>query len=106
MVELDCGGKKIRIHTTKRHASDKAIAPVYAESVNILEGLTAEEAHIFLQENPTLVSLDEINVVKEAEPCEYSADVDATVVEVDRAREDLERVKSGNDRGTTQHIGG
>jgi hypothetical protein len=31
---------------------DKATAPVYAESVNMLEGLTEEEADTFLQENP------------------------------------------------------
>jgi hypothetical protein len=82
------GGRKIRIHTTKGRAPDKA-TPVYAESVNILEGLMEEEADTFLQENPTLVPLYEIDVVKEAEPYQYSAD--AAVVELDRAREALER---------------
>jgi hypothetical protein len=53
--------KKIQIHTTK------AIALVYGEILNMLEGLMEEEADIFLQENPTLVSLFEIDVVKEAE---------------------------------------
>jgi hypothetical protein len=61
------GGKKIRIHTTKGHAPDKAIAPIYAKIVNMLEGLTEEEADFFLQKNWTLVSLYEIDVVKEVE---------------------------------------
>jgi hypothetical protein len=51
------GGKKIRIHTTKGRIPDKATAPVYAEGVNMLEGLTEQQADIFLQENPTLVPL-------------------------------------------------
>jgi hypothetical protein len=68
LVTFQRGGKKIRIHTTKSRASDKVIAPVYVESVNMLEGLREEEADTFLQENPTLEPLYEINVVKEAEP--------------------------------------
>jgi hypothetical protein len=51
------GGKKIRIHTTKGRIPDKATAPVYAEGINMLEGLTEEEADTFLQENPTLMPL-------------------------------------------------
>jgi hypothetical protein len=68
------GGRKIRIRTTKGRTPDKAIAPVYAESVNMLEGLTEEKADTFLQENPTLVPLYEIDIVKEAEPYQYSDD--------------------------------
>jgi hypothetical protein len=66
------GGRKIRIHTTKDCIPDKATTPVYAESVNMLEGLMEEEADTFLQENPTLVPLYEIDVVKEAEPYQIS----------------------------------
>jgi hypothetical protein len=43
------------------------MAPIHAESVNMLEGLTEEEADTFLQEIATLVPLYEINIVKEAE---------------------------------------
>jgi hypothetical protein len=42
------GGKKIRIHTTKGRAPDKSMALIYAESVNMLEGLTEEETDTFL----------------------------------------------------------
>jgi hypothetical protein len=68
MLTFRRGGKKIRIHTTKGRIPDKATAPVYAEGVNMLEGLTKEEADTFLQEIPTLMPLYEIDVVKEAEP--------------------------------------
>jgi hypothetical protein len=83
------GGKKIQIHTTKGRIPDKATAPVYAEGVNMLEGLTEEEADTFLQENPTLVPLYEIDVVKEAEP--YQLTEEAAIIELGRAREALER---------------
>jgi hypothetical protein len=55
----------------------------------MLEGLTEEEADTFLQENPTLVPLYEIDVVKEAEP--YQLMKEAAIVELGRAREALER---------------
>jgi predicted RecB family endonuclease len=58
----------------------------------MLEGLMEEEADVFLQENPTLVSLYEIDVVKEEEPFQYSADAEATVVKLDKVREALEWV--------------
>jgi hypothetical protein len=83
------GGKKIRIHTTKGRIPDKATTPVYSEGVNMLEGLTEEEADTFLQENPTLVPLYEINVVKEAE--HYQLTEEAVIVELGREREALER---------------
>jgi hypothetical protein len=68
---------------------DKVTAPVYAEGINMLEGLTEEEADTFLQENPTIVPLYEIDVVKEAEP--YQLTEEAAIVELGRAREALER---------------
>jgi hypothetical protein len=54
----------------------------------MLEGLTEEEADTFLQENPTLVPLYEIDVVKEAEPYQISAEV--AIVELGRARDALD----------------
>jgi hypothetical protein len=41
------GGRKIKIHMTKGRTLDEAIAPIYTESVNMLEGLTEEEAETF-----------------------------------------------------------
>jgi hypothetical protein len=82
------GGRRIRIHTTKGCKPVKATALVYAESVNMLEGLMEEEADTFLQENLTLVPLYEINIVKEAEP--YQISDEAAIIELNRAREALE----------------
>jgi hypothetical protein len=58
------------------------------KSVNMLEGLTEEEAETFLQENPTLVLLYEIDVVKEAAP--YQISDEAAVIELGMAKEALE----------------
>jgi hypothetical protein len=55
----------------------------------MLEGLTEEEADTFLQENPTLVPLYEMDVVKEAES--YQLSEEAAIVELGRAREALEQ---------------
>jgi hypothetical protein len=74
---------------TKSRILNKATTPVYAESVNMLEGLTEEEADTLLQENLTLVPLYEIDVVKEARP--YQTSEEAAVVELGMAREALER---------------
>jgi hypothetical protein len=57
----------------------------------MLEGLTEEEANTFLQENPTLVPLYEIDVVKKVESYQYSTDANEAVIELGRAREALER---------------
>jgi hypothetical protein len=54
----------------------------------MLEALTEEEADTFLQENPTLVPLYEIDAVKEAEP--YQISDEAVIVELGWAREALE----------------
>jgi hypothetical protein len=71
------------------NAEQQKAEPVYAEGVNMLEGLTEEEADTFLQENPTLVALYKIDIVKEAEPYQTSKEV--AIVELGRAREALER---------------
>jgi hypothetical protein len=56
----------------------------------MLDGLTEEEADTIVQENPTLVSFYEIDVVKEAGPYQIS-DEAAIFVELGRTREALER---------------
>jgi hypothetical protein len=57
----------------------------------MIEGLTEEEAEIYLQENLTLVYLSEIDVIMEAEPYSQLVDMDATIVKLGRAREGLKR---------------
>jgi hypothetical protein len=83
----------------------------------MLEVLKKEEVETYLQENPTLVSLYEIDVVKEVGPYQQLADTDATIVELERGREALEcelavsstssasrtqGVKFGNNKGAAQ----
>jgi hypothetical protein len=57
----------------------------------MLDSLMEKEADIFLQENPTPLSVYEIDVVKEVEPYHYFADADAVIVELDKVIKALER---------------
>ena len=43
----------------------KELTPLYAECVNMLEGLADEEVNQYLQENPKIIPLFEIDVVEE-----------------------------------------
>jgi hypothetical protein len=60
-------GCKIRIHTTMGGTPARSLAPLHAESVNMLKGLTKEEAIAYFSENPTIVPLYELDIVKEVE---------------------------------------
>jgi hypothetical protein len=46
----------------------KALAPLHTESMNMLEGLTEEEGTTYFCENPAIIPLYEIAIIKEAEP--------------------------------------
>jgi hypothetical protein len=87
---FQCGGRKVRIHTMMDRTPAKALAPLYAESVNMLEGLTEEEATSYFSENPTIVPLYEIDIIKEAEPYQVGDDTEEGVIELGRAREALD----------------
>jgi hypothetical protein len=53
--------------------------------------VTEEEATTYFSENPTIVPLYEIDIVKEAEPNQVRAEMDEGIVELRRARELLEK---------------
>ena len=42
--------------------------PLYAEGVHMLDGLTEDEMHSFLEETPTIVPLFKIDVLSAVEP--------------------------------------
>jgi hypothetical protein len=62
----------------------------------MLKGLKEEEADTFIQENPTLVPLYEIYVIKEMEPYQNLEEV--VIIELGRAREALERESAMSQR--------
>jgi hypothetical protein len=84
-------GHKVRIHTVMGRTPAKALALLYAESVNMLEGLTEEEATTYFSENPAIVPLYEIDIIKEAEPYYIGDDTGEGIIELGRAREALEK---------------
>jgi hypothetical protein len=57
----------------------------------MLEGLMEEEATTYFSENPTIVPLYEIDIIKEAEPYQVGDDTEEGVIELGRVREALER---------------
>jgi hypothetical protein len=48
--------------------------------VNILEGLTEEEATTYFSKNPAIVPLYEIDIVKEAEPYQVGPDTNEGII--------------------------
>ena len=62
------GKAKVRVTTQPRSGTGKELMSLYAECVNMLEGLVDEEVNQYLQENPKLVHLFEIDVAEAVAP--------------------------------------
>ena len=62
------GKAKVRVPTQPRSSTGKELTPLYAECVNMLEGLADEEVDQYLQENPKIVPLFEIDVAEAVAP--------------------------------------
>ena len=62
------GGKKIKVRTTQSKAPASPLVPLCAESINMLEVLTEEEAEKYFSEHDNIIPLYEVNVAKLAEP--------------------------------------
>ena len=73
---------KVRVPTQPRSTTDKERTPLYAECVNMFEGLAEEEVDQYLQENAKIVPLFEINVAKAVSP--YIVQMDEVDEELDK----------------------
>ena len=62
------GKTKVRVPTQPRAGPSKEVTPLYAESVNMLEGLADEEVDRYLEENPKIVPLFEVDVANVVSP--------------------------------------
>ena len=62
------GKAKVRVPTQPRTSTGKECTPLYAECVNMLEGLADEEEAQYLQENPKIVPLFEIDIAEAVAP--------------------------------------
>ena len=97
MITFRRGKAKVRVPTQPRKGTGKDLTPLYAECVNMLEGLADEEEDQYLLENPKIVPLFEIDVAEAVSP--YLLQPDGTEAGPDReairelrqAQEALER---------------
>ena len=91
------GKAKVRVPTQPRTGTGKDLTPLYAECVNMLEGLADEEEDQYLQDNPKIVPLFEIDVAEAVspyvlQPDETDAEPDKEAIrELRQAQEALER---------------
>ena len=91
------GKAKVRVPTQPHSSTGKELTPLYAEGINMLEGLADEEVDQYLQENPKIVPLFEIDVAEAVSPYilqpeENDEEPDKEVIlELRLAQEALER---------------
>ena len=53
---------KVRVATQQRAVTSKEATPLYAESINMLEGLPDEEIDRYMEEHPKIVPLFEVDI--------------------------------------------
>ena len=91
------GKAKVRVLTQPHSGTDKELTPLYVECVNMLEGLANEEVDQYLQVNPKIVPLFEIDIAKVVSPYilqldENDEELDKEAIrELQQAHEALER---------------
>ena len=93
------GCNKVHVPTQEMVAPTKGKMPLYAKDINMLEGLDDTELEAYLDENPRIVPLFEIDVMEttaEYTPTntlqeeEYEPDPES-IIELSRAREAFEK---------------
>mgnify|MGYP000305935661 CR=1 FL=1 len=55
---------KVRVPTQPQAGTNKEVTPLYAESINMLDGMADEEVDRYLEEHPRIVPLFEVYVAK------------------------------------------
>ena len=61
------GCAKVRVPTEESAAQPKNMTPIYAEDINMLEGVDDTELEAYLEEHPRIIPLFEIDVIEVAE---------------------------------------
>ena len=60
------GRAKVRVPTEELTAQPKNMKPLYAEDINMLEGVDDTELEAYLEEHPRIIPLFEIDVIETA----------------------------------------
>ena len=89
------GKTKVRVATQPRATTSKEVTPLYAESINMLEGLPDEEIDRYLEEHPKIVPLFEVDITAAVRPYITSPESDEpdqeAIRELRQAQESLEK---------------
>ena len=93
------GRTKVRVPTEELATQPKKITPLYAEDINMLEGVDDAELEAYLEEHPRIIPLFEIDVIETA--ADYSTHTmgleevyephPTSIMELSRAREAFEK---------------
>ena len=67
-IALRTGKAKVGVPTQSRTGATKELPPLYAESINIMDGLANEEVDQYLEEHPKIVPLFEVDFPKAVAP--------------------------------------
>ena len=68
MISFRRGKTKVRVITKEQIYTPQDTTPLYADVVQMLEGLVNEEVHHFLEDHSTIVPLFKINIITTANP--------------------------------------
>ena len=71
-----CGREKIRVPTHEIMPSLKEKTPLYAEVIHMLKGLEDEEVEKYLEDNPRLILLFEIDVIETTDAYEKAKETE------------------------------
>ena len=89
------GKIKVRVPTQPRVSTSKEATPLYAESINMLEGLPDEEVNRYLEEHPKIVPLFGLNITTIVGPYVTSPESEEpdqeSIRELHQAQESLEK---------------
>ena len=93
-----------------RVIASKEATPLYAESINMLEGLPDDEVDRYLEEHPRIVPLFEVDIMAAIEPYITTPGPDepdqAAIRELRQAQESLEKEMTISQRGKSIPTGG
>ena len=81
------GKTKARVPTQPQAGPDKEVSPLFAESMNMLEGLADDEVDPYLEENPRIVPLFEVDIVEGVSPYIVQTEDDSEEPDNDAIRE-------------------
>ena len=60
------GKTKVRVSTQEQAGTSKELTPLYAEAINMLDGLADEEVYHYLAKNTKIIPLFEVDICRQS----------------------------------------